>query len=630
MGRPKDFAEADSTRDSDKADSTGDRTNTQFQWQAGPGRLYRDESNKILGGVCSGIGNYLRIDPWIVRILFIVSGIGLLAYIILWIFIPSNLYKYHGPVRKLYRNPDDKVIAGVCGGIGSYFNISSWIPRILFLLPLLSFMLQFGDGWMFFPRFASIGISPGFLLLYIILWAVIPEAKTTSEKLEMKGEKIDVDSIKESVSREMKEVAERLEKMGKDAGAYMKEKGPQVRQEFASAANRSGSVLGNIIITIFKIFVYIIVGAIVFAIIISVLALALVAIGLFPLKSFLVSGTWQNFLVWSTLIFLVIIPTIGLIVFLIRKLARRKNNSYYRNIVWGSWVFGLICALALSYYVSNDFRYSAIADEGKIELTNTSPTYLEIKPLKPKDYTWRRWLTWEPYSTFGVQDDTAYLYNVDIRVLKSNNNQYSVEYIKISNGHSREEANELASKIQFNAISEDSVLYLDNMIPVNTHDKFRNQMVAVSIYVPVNHRIKINKDFSSLYTPGFQMFRPGMYNFRSEGYYAFPGREYVMTEDGLKKITNDDNDDDTYRYNGSSIIIDSIRLQQRKQINDMERSLDSTKEVHKREIQRMQDSLRRKQKEIERELQKLDMQSSASLPLPSGWAALPQGFFFYI
>jgi phage shock protein PspC (stress-responsive transcriptional regulator) len=58
-------------------------------------RLYRDVDDRILGGVCSGMGYYWRIDPLILRIILIVSvfwaGIGLLAYIILWIVIPPAI-----------------------------------------------------------------------------------------------------------------------------------------------------------------------------------------------------------------------------------------------------------------------------------------------------------------------------------------------------------------------------------------------------------------------------------------------------------------------------------------------------------------------------------------------------------
>ncbi len=636
MGRPKDFAAADSEGgDSEHNDSKRGSSSSQYQWQPNQGRLFRDEHNKILGGVCSGIGNYLRIDPWIVRILFIISGIGILAYLILWIFIPSNTGSSTGSIRKLYRNPDDKVIAGVCGGIGSYFNISSWIPRILFLIPLLSVVFNLDGRWLFYPNFATITFLPGSLLIYIVLWAVIPVAKTTSEKLEMKGEKIDLDSIKESVSREMKEVAERLEKMGRNAGDYVKEKGPQMRQEFSSAVSGSGSVLGNIIITIFKIFVYIILGSIAFALLATVFALAVAAIGVFPLKNYLVADGWQNILAWGTLIFFVMVPVVGITTFIIRQLARRKSNRYFRNTMIGLWILGWICLFALISFVGRDFKFVSAAPDSKIELVNPATSYLEVKPLKTPELRWRRWMSFAPYTQFrGFMDDTVYAGNVIIRVFKSSDNQYAASYTAISNGHTQEKASVLASKIRFHTSSDDSVLYLDNAIPINTTDKFRNQLVEVRIYVPLNHRIKINNSFrSSYYKANFTMFGSRDYWNSTDGYYLWPGHEYIMTEDGPKRINSDDDDDDdddNYRYKGSSIQLDSMRLEQRKQIDAMERTIDSVKEAHKRINKNLQDSLMKKRNEIDRELQNLDRQSAASLLLPSGWGALSQGCFIYI
>ncbi|NIO45128.1 MAG: PspC domain-containing protein [Candidatus Aenigmarchaeota archaeon] len=57
-------------------------------------RLYRSGKEKILGGVCGGIGEYLDVDPVIIRLLWIIGsfawGFGILAYIIAWIIIPRN------------------------------------------------------------------------------------------------------------------------------------------------------------------------------------------------------------------------------------------------------------------------------------------------------------------------------------------------------------------------------------------------------------------------------------------------------------------------------------------------------------------------------------------------------------
>ncbi|MBX4187845.1 MAG: DUF2807 domain-containing protein [Candidatus Doudnabacteria bacterium] len=81
------------------------------------------------------------------------------------------------PRKKLFRNPDDQIIAGVAGGIATYFNIDPLIPRLLLVVSALAG----GYG----------------LLLYIILWIIVPEAQTGSEKLEMKGNPVTIANLEE-------------------------------------------------------------------------------------------------------------------------------------------------------------------------------------------------------------------------------------------------------------------------------------------------------------------------------------------------------------------------------------------------------------------------------------------------
>jgi phage shock protein PspC (stress-responsive transcriptional regulator) len=88
--------------------------------------------------------------------------------------------------RRIYRNPDDRVLGGVCGGLGAYLGIDPVIVRILFVI----FILLFGIGF----------------LIYIILWIVIPEAKTTAQKLEMRGDPVNVSNIENFFKEEFESV----------------------------------------------------------------------------------------------------------------------------------------------------------------------------------------------------------------------------------------------------------------------------------------------------------------------------------------------------------------------------------------------------------------------------------------
>ena len=99
--------------------------------------MLRNADDKIIAGVCSGLANYLRIDPAIMRILFVLFvGLTFWIYIILWIVVPVQSIKTN-ITKRLYRDPEHRVIGGVCGGLAAYFKTEIWIPRLIFGLPLL-------------------------------------------------------------------------------------------------------------------------------------------------------------------------------------------------------------------------------------------------------------------------------------------------------------------------------------------------------------------------------------------------------------------------------------------------------------------------------------------------------------
>ena len=85
--------------------------------------------------------------------------------------------------KKLYRDPDDKILGGVCSGLGHYFGVDRIWIRALFVIAVIA---GFGFG----------------IIIYLILWGIIPKAMSTSEKLEMKGEPINVENIGNSIKDE--------------------------------------------------------------------------------------------------------------------------------------------------------------------------------------------------------------------------------------------------------------------------------------------------------------------------------------------------------------------------------------------------------------------------------------------
>ena len=654
MGRPEDFDEAENgeSRENENAqsgDSKKEKSESYFQgdWSWKGRRLYRDENNKILGGVCSGIAAYFGIDPVIVRIVFIVSGIGFLAYILLWMFVPGSSQVENGVRKRLYRNPDGKILGGVCNGIGSYFDVNPWLPRFIFLIPFITFFFRWGHfGPFTFPNFLSFSFSPGSFIVYIILWLVIPEATTTTEKLEMKGEKIDLNSIKNSVLKEMQEVGERVGKMGKemgekfgkmgmDAGHAAGEKGASVGRDIHHAATRTSGALGNIIITLLKIFMYFILGCIALVVILALFGIATVAIGLFPLKNFVLTDGWQNLFAWGTLIFFIAVPVIGIITFIIRRFARiRKSNRLMRWSFFSLWFLGVVCFVGLIVSVGRDFRSISSLNEELISLQNPTVQSMEVKPLQNINYRRIGWFNFEPFGTYG-STDTAFIGNVKVRITKSPTDSFRVSIVKMSNGRTRRAADTMLSKIDYNISQVDSILMMDRAITINTTDKFRNQFVEVTIAVPVGHYIKIDKSFSNGNRVRFSGFWDGrdwyFYDNDNENDYDFEyGEKYIMKEDGLYTLEgrrsnfnnggwndnssdnssspNTNNSQDGYRYHRN---IDSLKSVQDEQLKTMEQKMDSVKSANKDELERVKDSLQKEKDEINQKLEKLNKRTAS-------------------
>ncbi|MEO6219806.1 MAG: PspC domain-containing protein [Ginsengibacter sp.] len=638
IGRPEDFEEAESgTKKTTTAEGPENYQYTRFGTKSK--RLYRDDNNKILGGVCSGIAAYLGIDPVIVRVLFIISGIGFLAYIFLWIFVPGSNVLVNGARKRLYRNPDAKIIGGVCSGIGSYFNVNAWIPRVFFLIPFITFFFRWGHiGPLTFPNFLSFSFSPGAFIIYIILWLVIPEAKTTSEKLEMKGEKVDLNSIKNSVVQEMKGVQERVSKMGEEMGTKAKERSGEFGKEVHYAATRTSGAIGNIIVTLFKIFAYTILGCIALALIIALFSLAIVSIGLFPLKDFVLTDGWQSLLAWGTLIFFIGVPVIGIITFIIRRIAKTKShNRVIRYSFLGLWFLGIICFVSLLVSVGHDFRRTSSANEEKVILENAGVNSLEVNSLTYNRYNRSNtWFRLEPFATFD--DDTAYIGNVRIRIEKSNTDSFKVGVMKMCNGNTRRNADTLASLINYTIFQKDSLLMMDKAIPINTTDKFRNQSVMVILYVPVGKRIKINKNLD--YSRNIRVHGPffnddNWYSWEDDDFDFQYGVEYIMQENGLYTLTgipandyknnNDwhsqqeehrnyspsDGDKQNYRYEQHDKV-DSLRVIKEKEIQKIQQSVDSLKDLKEKQIIKMQDSLREAKEKLEQKIEKLNDKNRTS------------------
>jgi hypothetical protein len=312
------------------------------------------------------------------------------------------------------------------------------VAKNIVLIAFFIFVFRWSDwGYMSFPNFINLSFSPGSLIVYIILWLVLPEANSTAEKLEMKGEKVDMNSIKNSIVGEMKGVQQRAEKFGQEAKTFAEEKGKMVGSDVKSVARRTGRSLGDIIVLLVKIFAYFIIGCVSFGLVVALFALAIFSIGIFPLKDFILDDGWQNFFAWGTLLFFIAVPVIGIITWIIRRLAKMKSNRRILRFSFISlWIIGWICFISLIASVSRDFRSGNNIIERDIAVVNPGVKKLELTTNSPDRKFYRNnWLRFEPFE--GMEDDTAFVKNIEVKILKSPTDSFKVTMVKMANGRNR-------------------------------------------------------------------------------------------------------------------------------------------------------------------------------------------------
>ena len=117
--------------------------------------------------------------------------------------------------KGIYRDTRNCIVAGVCSGLGAYFNMDAVWVRIIFIILAVAVTAP-----SFFVR-SFLGINMGWfgflLLVYCILWVIIPEAKTVSQRCAMRGEPQNVDHIHKKFAQGARDVGNEMWQMGSKA-----------------------------------------------------------------------------------------------------------------------------------------------------------------------------------------------------------------------------------------------------------------------------------------------------------------------------------------------------------------------------------------------------------------------------
>jgi phage shock protein PspC (stress-responsive transcriptional regulator) len=537
------------------------------------GRLFRNADDKIIAGVCSGLANYMGIDPVIMRIVFVVLFAPLFwVYILLWVIIPSTSMQSN-VTKRLYRSAEDKVVGGVCGGLAAYFNLNTWVPRLIFALPLVLGLISGPFNWWwndfdFFwaPKVITGGLGGTLLLTYIVLWIAVPVAVTSAEKLEMRGERVDLNSIRNTVKEdlesfksraqnwgnEVKETAQQFGEKAKDFGRSASSQAKTFSTEAGSVGRRAGSGIGHIIGVLFKAFFMVVGGCIALALFAAFVALLFTGFAFFPLKDFIFDSPWNNLLAWFSLFLFLGIPLVAMVTWFVRRIIGVRSRNHYLGFIFGGlWTVGLISVILLLGSVGRNLRWpDQVRNDISMAPVKSNKLVVDVKS-ELYSYYGPDWffVDWDDWFFYPTSEDTVMLNTIRVDILASSDSDYHTTILKRSHGRDQRAARESASKIDFPVTQTDSLLVLPRGFAITRQDKWRNQHVLVKIEVPVGKRIILDRSIND-----FEYFEVNYNNRRRKSWNDFdddwnsrfwlePGIEYIMTQDGPKRVAELDPDE---------------------------------------------------------------------------------------
>ena len=388
--------------------------------------------------------------------------------------------------KRLFRDPDDKWIGGVLGGIGAYFNIDPLVLRIIYIV-----LLFLGIGW----------------LIYLILWIVVPVATTAAEKLEMRGEPVNVENLKRVFEEGADRVRTGAQAFSREAQEMGRKYGPHAKR----GADEVLGFFGELIRVFFVVFAKVIgaillIGGAALAVLLMVLLLgefSLVGFGNagdtianFHDMALLVLGneSWTN-IAWLALIGFILAPVIGLIhggISLLFNIAMPKWFGYTLTVVW---IASIIVLSIVGLRVGSDMRTGNMV-ETRHQLMAPSAEVITIT-CREGDQTWeaRHDGNWDRIRINGNNIELGWA-KLDVR--QSKDTLYHLVVQRRARGSNYKIARDRAEAIEANWSQQDGTLDLAPWFHFERGDLFRDQKVRYILEIPIGGAVHFDESVGGM------------------------------------------------------------------------------------------------------------------------------------
>jgi len=466
-------------------------------------------------------------------------------------FTTSN--DFNRKTKRLYRDRDNSYLGGVAAGFGHYLNIDPLWIRILFII----------SPWITF------GTS---LLIYLILWILIPEATTTSQKLEMKGEPINISSIEKKVKAGIDEIADKISNLDHQ----------KIADNAKYGAEKVGNSVSNVILTLVRL-----VGKFFGGILFLFASLSLLGIFISGVVMIFSAAMPDNYILnyinspigletplWLQGILFILafgIPFFFLLILSLKVLITNLKSigKLAKYTLLALWFLAVISFIALGI---NEVTKSAY--DGKV-------VHKEALILTPNDTLYIKFKNNDFYAKNSVrnrsfkltQDENSkevmYSNNVSIEIMETDEALAYLQIEKLANGKSIIEARKRAEKIKYGYKLEGNTLILDDYILSSVDNKLRGQEVIIYLYLPKGTVFKTDNNFKK-----FNQSDTDYFDFRTS-------LNNIYRVEKKTKIYNYSSDSGTNNFiendSNATIVFDENGILVKRNINETPQEVESVK-----------------------------------------------------
>lgn len=367
--------------------------------------------------------------------------------------------------KRMYRDMDNAMLGGLASGLAAYLSIDPVIIRIIFVV--------FG--------FMGFGVP-----VYIILWIIVPSAKTPSERLQMKGKPVNIDTLKE----EFEKTAGRIKDDTINAANRFKNQNKHLTNQAANVLRFIGKILGVILIT----------GALIWLIVFSLIVSGVIDVvpmtgdqNFASLYEFLqlVSPANKSFsLIWMGILLVGFAGPLLSIVFGIRLIIGKVNKYYKLNYILLPTFICIGVVLGVMGAINSARDYEVYSEVENQHLTiNSDELQLEELPIIVNN---RRIVSNGGIDFISVNKGQIMEHGVHVKYKESNDSLFHVSQVFSAHGIDRTAAQKRSMHIKHQLHIEGNKLLIDPYYSFPLTDGLRNQEIEVIIEVPQGKKLFIN------------------------------------------------------------------------------------------------------------------------------------------